>query len=347
MLHKLRTLFILAVGILALYFVFHGLEWEKLKEAFGHFQTIWLLPALVLYLIGYVIRGFRWVVLLSPVKKCRFNSLFPTLLIGFMLNNVLPLRLGEFIRAYLNGKKENISGSASLATIILERLFDGLTMVLILTFAIKFGRLPLDTATLDPGIQKAIRWAPVVFGAAFVGMFLLILFRRAAESSAKFVTALAPAKIRPVLERLSGTFLEGLKILKNPKETLTVLLTSVAAWTCEFTSYYWLARGFGLSPHPVTFFTAALLMAVVNLGILIPNAPGGFGLFEAIGKLLLLPLGVGAEMAVAYILVVHLVVWAPITLWGLYYFMKEGLSLRQIENEQQASRGKALFSNKK
>ncbi len=331
-----RNILVLAIGILAFAYVFHGLEFDKLSEAFSKFKLGWLFPALIVYLVGYLIRGARWVTLLAPVKKCRFNSLFPTLLIGFMLNNILPLRLGEFIRAYLNGRKENISGSASLATIILERLFDGLTMVLVLTFALRFGHLPLDPATLDPGIQKAIQWSPGVFGGAFVALFLMILFRGVAEKVSRFFTGLAPAKIRPSLERLSSTFLEGLRILKNPGQTLVVLLTSVAAWTCEFTCFYWLARGFDLAPNPITFFTAALLMAVVNLGILIPNAPGGFGLFEAIGKLMLLPLGVVPETAVAYILIVHLVVWAPITLWGLVYFFKEGLSLKQIEREQKS-----------
>jgi hypothetical protein len=158
---KKRNLFSVAIIALIVYVFYRmHLDWTKLFDDLKHYDLIYLFPALVVYLFGYYIRGGRWVVLLSPVKKCRFNSLFPTLLIGFMMNNVLPARLGEFIRAYLNGKKEGISSSASLATIILERLFDGLTMVLVLTFALKFGHLPLDPSTMDPKIQTAIRLSP-------------------------------------------------------------------------------------------------------------------------------------------------------------------------------------------
>ncbi len=337
MARHLRTLFIVAVGILCFWYVLKGINFQDLVTAFKQFHLAWILPALAIYLTGYVIRGFRWVVLLSPIKKCRYGSLFPTLLIGFMLNNILPFRLGEFARAYLNGKKESISASASLATIILERLFDGLTMVLVLTFALRFGHLPLDPANLSPDIQKGIHYAPILFGSAFVVLFAMILFRTAAEKAADFFTGLAPVRFRPGLRHLASTFLEGLKTLKNVRETLFVLLASVAAWTCEFTCFYLLARGFDLAPHPITYFTAALIMSVVNLGILIPSAPGGLGIFETVGKFLLLPLGVAPAMAVAYILIVHLVVWAPITLWGLYYFFKEGLSFKQLEQEQRSA----------
>lgn len=335
---KLRNLFSLAVVALIVYVFYRmHLDWGMLFEDMRRYDLKWLFPALAIYLLGYYIRGWRWVVLLSPVKKCRFNSLFPTLLIGFMMNNVLPARLGEFIRAYLNGKKEGISSSASLATIILERLFDGLTMVLVLGVALKYGHLPLDPAAMDPKIQTAIRLSPYVFGAAFAFLFLLILFQGIADRAARLATGLAPVQVRPFLEKLAATFLQGLHILKSPKETFYVLSASLAAWTCEFTCFYLVAVGYHLAP-PVTYFTAALVMAVVNLAILIPNAPGGIGIFELVGMLLLVPLGIPKESATGYMLLVHLVVLVPITVWGLYHFFREGLSLSQLEKEQKSAR---------
>jgi uncharacterized protein (TIRG00374 family) len=336
---KMRNL--ISVVVLAIiFYVFYkmNMDWGVLASGFKQYDLFWLFPALVIYLIGYYIRGWRWVVLLAPVKQCRFNSLYPTLLIGFMMNNILPARLGEFIRAYLNGKKEGISTSASLATIILERLFDGLTMVLMLGVAIKFGHLPMDPTTMDPRIQTAIRLSPYVFGAAFGCLFLMILFRNATERLALATIRLTPRKVQPLLEKLASTFLQGLHILKSPKESLLVLTASIAAWTCEFTCFYLVAIGYHLSPAPITFFTAALVMAIVNLAILIPNAPGGFGLFEFAGVALLVPLGILKESALGYMILIHLVVWIPITLWGFWHFYREGLSLSQLEKEQQASK---------
>src|SRR5258708_409818 len=99
MLKKTSTWIGLAFILLTFYFLFRNIDKDKLLTAIMHIQIIWLVPALIIYLLGYVIRGYRWVVLLSPVKKCSFQSLFPTLMVGFMANNVLPARAGEFIRA--------------------------------------------------------------------------------------------------------------------------------------------------------------------------------------------------------------------------------------------------------
>src|SRR5277367_3319036 len=121
------------------YFLFRNIDFQKLLDALARFKLIWILPGLAAYLLGYVIRGYRWVILLSPIKKCKFSSLFPTLIIGFMMNNLLPARLGEFYRAHLNGKKERVSRSASLATVILERLFDGLALIVALWASLSFA----------------------------------------------------------------------------------------------------------------------------------------------------------------------------------------------------------------
>jgi len=321
------------------YFLFRNFEFAKLLEAFAQFQAVWLLPALGVYLFGYVVRGFRWKVLLSPVKSCSFASLFPTLIIGFMANNVLPARAGEFIRAHLNGKKEGISRSASFATIILERLFDGLAMLVLLWAALLFGHLPIQERSMPEGIRKGIELSPYVFGTAFLLLFLLLLFKQAAVGSINRAIAWAPRRFQEPLGKLAHTFIDGLKILKNAKELVIVLLTSLAAWSCEFTAFYFLAQGMGIAPSPVTLWSCALLMAVVNLGILIPNAPGGIGLFEFIGVALLLPFGIAKEMAVGYMFLVHFIVLAPVTLMGFFYSAKEHLNLGRLELDAEKKGG--------
>ena len=321
--------------VVTFYFLFRNIDWHKMLEAFSQFHTLWLLPALTVYLLGYVIRGFRWVTLLSPVKKCRFQSLFPTLIIGFMANNVLPARAGEFVRAHLNGKKEGISRSASFATIILERLFDGLTMIILLWLALGIGNLPIKEETMPVSVQHAIDWSPYVFGTAFLLLFALVLFKETAVALINSVIRLAPQRLHDPLEKLAHTFIDGLHILKNAKESFLVLITSLAAWTCEFTAYYLLALGMHIAPFPLTLWSSALLMAIVNLGILIPNAPGGIGLFEFLGAgLLFVSFKIPKEMAVGYMFIVHFLVLIPITLLGFYYSTREHLNLGQLEEEK-------------
>jgi uncharacterized protein (TIRG00374 family) len=318
------------------FLLLRNIDWQKLFNAFTQFHIIWILPALGIYLIGYIIRGFRWVVLLSPVKKCNFNSLFPILIIGFMANNLLPARAGEFVRAYLNGTKEKISRSASLATIVLERIFDGLTMLILLWASLTFGNLPIQEDKLDARIQMAIHACPYVFGIAFFILFILLLMRAKAIIVISFFTSLLPVRIRKPLDKIAQTFIDGLKILQNAKESILVLIASLAAWTCEFTSYYFLAIGMGIAPSPLTFWSAALLMAVVNIAILVPNAPGGFGLFEFVGVILLAPFGISKELALSFLLLVHIpIVWLPINLMGLYYMGREHLSLQKLGKSRQ------------
>lgn len=324
-----------AIMAVTFFLLLRGIDWHDLLSAFAQFRLLWLIPALCVYLAGYLIRGVRWEILLSPIKKCHFKSLFPTLVIGFMANNLLPARAGEFVRAYLNGTKEKISRSASLATIVLERIFDGLTMIIMLGAALSLGNLPIHLENLPPNIQKAIHVCPYVFGIGFFFLFFLLLFKNLAVGLINFLTGHAPAHLRKPLNKMAHTFFDGLKILKNARESFLVLATSFAAWTCEFSSYYLLGLGMGISPSPVSFWSAALLMAVVNIAILVPNAPGGFGLFEFVGVLVLVPFGITKEMALGYILIVHLVVWIPINLLGLYFMSRDHLSLGKLEKTRE------------
>ncbi|HTA76024.1 MAG TPA: lysylphosphatidylglycerol synthase transmembrane domain-containing protein, partial [bacterium] len=234
---KKKGFWIAIIVLVIFYFMFRHVDFNKLLDAIAHFQLIWLLPALVIYLLGYLIRGYRWVVLLSPIKKCTFTSLFPTLIIGFMANNILPARAGELVRAHLNGTKEGISRSASLATIILERLFDGLTMILVLWATLQFGNLPIQKDTISPGVKVAMNLAPYVFGSLFLVLFILVLFKQKTVALINFILKFAPQKLREPLGKIAHTFLDGLQILQSAKESLIVLSTSVAAWFCEFSAY--------------------------------------------------------------------------------------------------------------
>ncbi|HVM31959.1 MAG TPA: lysylphosphatidylglycerol synthase transmembrane domain-containing protein [bacterium] len=334
MLRQKRTWLGLFFIAFTFYFLFRNLNFSLLFDNLAHFHLFWILPALAVYLIGYVIRGYRWVILLSPIKRCHFSGLFPTLIIGFMMNNILPARLGEFYRAHLNGKKQGISRSASLATIILERLFDGLTMIVALWAALSFANLPVQVRSMPSGIQHAIQWSPWVFGAAFLCCFALLIFKKNAVAILNYFISHAPQKHQELLTKISHAFIDGLQILQNVKESLGVMALSILAWGCEFTSYYFIAIGFSLAPTPLNLWSSALLMAVANLGILIPNAPGGIGLFEFIGVALLLPYGIPKETAVGYMFLLHFLLLIPITLMGLYFFAKEGLHFKDIGKKE-------------
>ncbi len=332
MLKKKSTWIGLILIAVAFYFLFRNVKFEELLADFSHFNLIWLFVALVVYLFGYVIRGYRWVILLAPIKKCSFKSLFPTLLIGFMANNIMPLRLGEFYRAHLNGKKEGISRSASLGTIILERLFDGMAMLLILGASIFFRHAA--STPISQNVEGPAELASYIFGTAFLSFLTMIIFKKRTIQIINYFISHAPKKHHDQLKRICHTFLDGLEILKNIKESILVLTASLAAWTCEFTAFFLIAVGFQLAPEPLHYNSAGLLMAITNLGLMVPSTPGGLGIFEGIGVTFLSIYSIPAHTALAYIVTVHLVVFLPITLLGYFYLHHEGLSLKSIEQER-------------
>lgn len=323
---------VIALIVIAFYLLFRKVKFSDLASDFSNFNYFWLVPALLIYLFGYLIRGYRWVVLLTPIKKCSFRSLFPTLVIGFMANNVLPARAGEFVRAHLNGKKEAISRSASLGTIILERLFDGMAMLLILGASISLHH-PSSTA-FSQNIEGTATKASYVFGVAFLLFFSMLLFKKQTTKIINYFISHAPQKYHDPLTKITHTFLDGLKILQSVKESVLVMAASIAAWTCEFSAFYFIALGFQLAPEPLHFNSAALLMAITNLGLMVPSTPGGLGIFEGIGVTLLSIYNVANHTALAYIVTVHLLVFLPITILGYYFLHHEGLTLKTISEER-------------
>jgi hypothetical protein len=162
----------------------------------------------------------------------------------------------------------------------------------------------------------------------------MVLFKKRTVQVINYFISHAPKKHHEKLARIAHTFLDGLKILKNAKETFLVMAASLAAWTCEFSTFFLVAYGFQLAPEPLHFNSAALLMAIVNLGLMVPSTPGGLGIFEAIGVTLLSIYNVPNHTALAYIVTVHLLVFLPITLLGYYFLHHEGLSLKTISQER-------------
>ncbi len=335
MLSQKRTWIGLVIVAFFFYFIFRNIDLQKLTEAFSHFNSFWLLPALAIYSLGYIIRSYRWGILLAPIKKCSFKTLYPTLLIGFSVNNILPFRLGDFYRAHLIGKKENISRSAALATIIVEKLFDGIAMLLILGISV-FMRHPASTS-VSQTVESSAKIASYIFGAGFLVCFSMLLFKKQTIKIINYVISHAPKKYHTPLERVAHTFLDGLKILQDAKESFTVLITSLASWSCEFMAFFFIAVGFQLAPEPLHINSSALIMVITNLGLMVPSTPGGLGVFEWVGVNLLGIYSISKESALAYILIVHVLVWLPITLMGLYCLFHEGLTLKSIEKEKQNS----------
>ncbi len=306
----------LAISAVFLVWALSGLSlghvWQELRQA----RYWYLAPAVLVYFGAVWARTWRWQWLLRPLARIRASQLFPVVVIGYMGNNVYPIRAGELIRAYVLRRNAGVSIAASLATIVVERVFDGLVMLLFVFVALPFAVLP-------GWLHYTILAATALFGAALLGLMVAALRPSVIQFLYALVRPAIPSRLRPRVERLLELFIEGLGSLCSPRDVAMLFLTSVVIWLTETTKYWILMHGF---PFRVSFFVLMLMTAIVNLATTIPSAPGYAGTFDAPGIKTLVTFGVAESTAAGYTLVLHAALWLPITLLGFYYMWRESVS---------------------
>jgi uncharacterized protein (TIRG00374 family) len=328
-----RWQFWLGVGISLgfLYIALRGLHLGDLGDSFRQANYWWLIPGVAVYFLGVWARAWRWHYLLRPVKAVPTREMFPIVAIGYMGNNIYPARAGELLRAVVLKRHQDVPISASLATIIVERVFDGVVML-----AFVFVNLPkLSHLTSDSGfvgdIQTLALWGTGAFVGALAIFLLAAMFPvRAGAVLEALVQRLLPERFRSRALDLGGRFLGGLQSLSSPREALMVFLTSVVIWLLETGKYWFVMHAF---PFRVNFFALMLMNGIVNLATTIPSAPGYVGTFDAPGIAVLVAYHVARATAAAYTLVLHVALWVPITVLGAYYFTREGLKWGDYKDE--------------
>jgi uncharacterized protein (TIRG00374 family) len=286
-------------------------------EALQRAQYWFLVPALVAYFVGVWIRSLRWHYLLAPTREVPARRLFPVVVIGYMANDVLPARMGEFVRAYALGQREGISKSTSLATVFVERIFDGLAMLAFMGAVAAF--MPFV-----PVLQQVAAFTAALFLGLIAVLFFFALQPALSERIAFRVICVLPTRLHRPLERIAVSGLAGLHVLRDARAVATVLGLSLLAWLCEATMYYLVALGF--FPE-VPFYVMLLTLAVANLGTMIPSSPGYVGTFHALAVFTLGLFGIESGIALGFTAVLHLALIVPVTLLGFYFLWSENLSL--------------------
>lgn len=312
--------------ILALRGLDLGQVWQDIQGA----NYRWLLPGVLAYFIGVWARTWRWHYLLRPIKPISLKKMWPVVVIGYMGNNVYPFRAGEVIRAYVLKKKEGVSMSASIATILVERIFDGLVMLLFV-----FVALPVA-----PGLPGWLRDTVIVASLAFFGA-LIVFFAMAAlpQTSRNFyqwvIGSFVPDPLQAKMLAMADRFMEGLSSLSRIEDVLMIFFTSVIIWLLETVKYWFVMHAFSFS---VSFFALMLMNGVVNLATTLPSAPGYIGTFDGPGIEILKVFGVNPTVAAAYTLVLHAALWLPITVLGFWYMAHESLGWGDFAKAVEAGR---------
>ena len=306
-----------------LFLAFRRVDWGELGVVIQRANYVYLVPAVVLILLGMWMRAYRWRFLLEPVKRIRVSSLFSATMIGFMANNLLPARLGELARAYAIGRKEQISKSSSFATILVERVFDGITLLLFIVVGLVFFAFPL-------WMRRGGYVAAFLFVSALV---VLVLLRIKTQSTLSVVGALLrpfPERVSLGVKRVLSSFVDGLQVLGRKNLLLTVALLSVVLWLLMPVVIWLLLLSFDLS---LPLYASLVLLVALSLAVMIPSSPGFIGTVQFFSVATLALFLVPKAQALGFSVVYHASQFIPITLLGLFFFWQENLSFRTLANE--------------
>lgn len=310
--------FLVTIVFLALFV--RQIEFSRVGETLLAAQFVWLMPAIPFYFLGVWFRAARWRHLLLPLRSFASSTLFPYVVIGYMANDLLPMRIGELVRAYVFGTRRGMAKSPVLGTIALERIIDGLTLI---AFAAIVGLF----VSLDGWTGQTLR----VTAAAFLGVLVMLIagLRFQGKSTAIFLRALSflPARFRsPFLNVVQGIFL-GMGVLRSPRQLLSVGLFSLLAWTSEAGVFYCVGLALGIDVPISVYFLA---MSLGNLVTALPSSQAGIGPFEYFTAQTLFLFGVGSSLAGVYALLLHAVLIVPVVLLGLVYLWVEQFSLGEV-----------------
>ncbi len=308
----------LVISALLLYLALRGLQladvWASLRTA----RYYWILPGIVIYFFGVWARTWRWHYMLRPFKSVPLVRLFPVVCIGYAGNNIYPARVGEVIRSFVLKKTEDIPMSGSLPTVFVERIFDGLVMLMFVFIALPFA----------PNMPAVYRnWVigfSILFGVA-LAVFIAVAARpaRAKVPYQWAVQKVLPERLHGKMDGFYDRFMMGLSSLTRGRDVIMIFATSVVIWLAETMKYWFVMHAFDFH---VSFLVLMLMNGIVNLFTTLPAAPGYIGTFDAPGiKILQVVGGVPGEIAAAYTLTLHAALWVPITLLGIWYFYRQQL----------------------
>jgi uncharacterized protein (TIRG00374 family) len=320
------------ISILFLWLALRGLKLGDFWGAMQKANYIWLVPAILVYFVAVWVRAWRWHFLLGPIKKIPTSTMFPITTIGYMGNNIYPARAGEVLRAVILKRKEGVPVSASLATIIVERIFDGVVMLAFVFVNLsELAKLTGASGFVGNIQQVAVIGTGVFLGALFVFLLAAMFPQATARIGTWVIERLLPKRLHEKISGIMHKFLDGLASLRSPFNVLMVFFTSVIIWLLETAKYWLVMHAFDFS---VSFFALMLMNGIVNLATTIPSAPGYIGTFDAPGIAVLTAYGVDQATAAGYTLVLHVALWVPITLLGAYYLAREGIKWSDTLREE-------------
>jgi len=285
-----------------------------------------LMIGALVYFIGVTLISLRWQFLLRSIKPVSLRALIPLVTIGYMGNNVYPFRSGEILRVLLLQRNYQVPVTRAATTVVVERVFDGIVMLTFIVVSLLF----VDIQAVE--IKRVATVAAPIFLTAVVVFFVLAARPNVLRRLLHVLGHVLPGRIHKIMTRLADEVIGGLQALRSPADLAGAVVFSFASWMVEASVYWIVSFAFGLG---VSYPVMLLTVGVVNLAGLIPASPGQIGVFEFFVSLVLIAVRVPDAEAHAYALVVHVVIWLPVTLVGFFFLARQGLGWGDITHARE------------
>jgi len=319
----------IGISLFFMIFLFRKIDFAQLLSTLKSLEWRYLLAAILLNYASYLFRAVRWHFLLLPLKKASPRNLIVATVICYMANNLLPARLGEFIRAYLLAEKENLDTSSVFATLVLDRLFDGFSVLIILLITFFTVKLPSGMESVQQGL---VTGGYVTFSLYIAVIVFLVLLKRRTSSTLSFTAKMLkpfPAKISGKVIPVLGSFISGIRLTSKPKEIFALVFSSALIWgTCVWTVDL-LLKAFRIE-LPLT--ASMFILVFLVFAVMVPASPGFIGTYHAACMYGLMAFNVSKELALSVALIVHSVSFFPVIFLGFLILWKEKISFSALKS---------------
>ncbi len=335
-----RTFWLGTLGSLAFLVVFVVLfvDFDTIGDVLKDANYAYVGPSLIFYFLAVQARSMRWKFLLRPLMGKPRKSVYPVVVVGYMANNLIPVRIGEVLRSYYLSLREEVSTAGAFGTVAVERASDGVALLFFLGIAAAL--LPVSGAIEDVA-DKVPGGAPVLAVGALlpflaVLIVVVVLIAVSLETSMKIVERLVaplPKGLRISVLGQAEKLLQGLTVVRSPRHLVILFLLSVPVWALEALMYWTISLGFDLNDTFSNSEYIGLILvftAAANLAGVFPSSAGGWGPFDFFGAAALVAVGVGDSLAAGFALTVHVALWLPVTVLGLILLLRDGTSLKKL-----------------
>lgn len=318
------------ISLFFLFLLFRRIEIKQLAAAFVGLDAKCLALAVFCIFVSYYFRALRWDYLLLPLKRCPMATVFPVTIIGFMVNSLLPARIGELARAYLLAEKENLGKGSVLATLVLDRLADVLCLLVLLLATLFLSDLP-DASEKDRG--ALIAGGQITLALSFAVVLLLVLLRNKRiplPTVNSRVFRNLPRSTAEKAIRGFNSFVHGIRLPVKPGNAVAITGSTIIAWVFSVIPVDLLLRSFGIF-LPVT--ASMLILVMLAFAVMVPATPGYVGTYHYACFSALRAYHVPEGKALSLALIAHAVSFVPVILAGFYYLWKDGISLKKLKIE--------------